>query len=224
MNFKLKKKKYWDKFYSEKKAPLKSSSFAKFSLRFIKDKKDDILIDVGCGNGRDTLFFLKKGFKCYGIDQSKSIITKNKKIYPKYKKYFLQKDLSKINFSKITKKNFSIYSRFSLHAINDYEEKNFFNNLFKSEKLKYLMIETRTVHDELFGKGKKISDNEYLTDHYRRFINPIEVKKRLKNKFKLIYSFLGKNVAKFKKENPKVLRIIYKNERSKFFRHNFNSK
>ncbi len=157
MSVKLKKKKYWDKFYSEKKAPLKSSSFAKFSLRFIKDKKEDILIDVGCGNGRDTLFFLKKGFKCYGIDQSKSIITKNKKIYPKYKKYFLQKDLSKINFSKITKKNFSIYSRFSLHAINDYEEKNFFNNLFKSEKLKYLMIETRTVHDELLEKEKKLA-------------------------------------------------------------------
>ena len=57
MNVKLKKKKYWDKFYSEKKAPVKSSSFAKFSLRFIKDKKNDILIDVGCGNGRDTLFF-----------------------------------------------------------------------------------------------------------------------------------------------------------------------
>ena len=34
----------------------------------------------------EILFFLKKGFKCYGIDQSKSIITKNKKIYPKYKK------------------------------------------------------------------------------------------------------------------------------------------
>ena len=39
------------------------------------------------------------------------------------------------------------------------------------------MIETRTIYDELFGVGKKISENEYLTDHYRRFVNPIEIKK-----------------------------------------------
>ena len=70
------------------------------------------------------------------------------------------------------------------------------------------MIETRTIYDDLFGKGTKISKNEYLTDHYRRFIDPNKIKGKLKKKFRLIYSFLGKNVAKFKKENPKVLRII----------------
>lgn len=72
------------------------------------------------------------------------------------------------------------------------------------------MIETRTIYDELFGKGKKISTNEYLTDHYRRFIDPKDIKKKLKKKFKIIYYFLGKNLAKYKKENPKILRIILK--------------
>ena len=75
------------------------------------------------------------------------------------------------------------------------------------------MIETRTIYDELFGVGKKISQNEYITDHYRRFVNPIEIKKKLNKNFKLIYYFLGKNVAKYKKENPKILRLIYKNVR-----------
>jgi|MDTC01.2.fsa_nt_gb ubiquinone/menaquinone biosynthesis C-methylase UbiE len=212
MNIKLKKKKYWNKFYSKKKAPLKSSSFAVFCLKFIKNKSNTI-IDIGCGNGRDTVFFLKRGYECYGIDQSKSIISKNKKLYPKFKKYFLCKDLSKINFNKVTNKSFSVYSRFSLHAINNAEEKAFLNNLIKSNNLKFLMIETRTIYDDLFGKGTKISKNEYLTDHYRRFIDPNKIKGKLKKKFRLIYSFLGKNVAKFKKENPKVLRIILTNER-----------
>ena len=118
--------------------------------------------------------------------------------------------MSKINFNKITNKAFSVYSRFSLHAINKTEEKTFFNNLNKSKKLQLLMIETRTIYDELFGKGKKISTNEYLTDHYRRFIDPKDIKKKLKKKFKIIYYFLGKNLAKYKKENPKILRIILK--------------
>ena len=208
MNIKLKKKNYWDKFYKNKKAPHKSSLFAIFCLKFLK--KSEVIIDIGCGNGRDTIFFLKNGYVCYGVDQSKSIISKNKRLYPKYKNYFLCKDLSKINFNKITNKAFSVYSRFSLHAINKTEEKTFFNNLNKSKKLQLLMIETRTIYDELFGKGKKISTNEYLTDHYRRFIDPTDIKKKLKKKFKIIYYFLGKNLAKYKKENPKILRIILK--------------
>lgn len=206
------KKDYWNKFYKKKKAPQKSSSFAVFCTKFLKDK-NEIIYDLGCGNGRDTVFFLKKNFRCIGFDQSKTIINNNKKKHKNYKDFFYCKDFSKVNFSKINKEKFSIYSRFSLHAINSYEEKTLIKNIIRSKNIRYLMIETRTIYDELFGVGKKISQNEYITDHYRRFVNPIEIKKKLNKNFKLIYYFLGKNVAKYKKENPKILRLIYKNVR-----------
>ena len=151
-----------------------------------------------------TVFFL---------DKNKTIINNNKKKHKNYKDFFYCKDFSKVNFSKINKEKFSIYSRFSLHAINSNEEKTLIKNIIRSKNIRYLMIETRTIYDELFGVGKKISENEYLTDHYRRFVNPIEIKKKLNKNFKLIYYFLGKNVAKYKKENPKILRLIYKNVR-----------
>jgi ubiquinone/menaquinone biosynthesis C-methylase UbiE len=32
------------------------------------------ILDIGCGNGRNSLPFAKKGFKCYGIDFSKAMI------------------------------------------------------------------------------------------------------------------------------------------------------
>jgi hypothetical protein len=49
---------YWKKFYS-KKHKFKPSSFAKFCLPYIK--KNGYLTELGCGNGRDVDFFLKKG-------------------------------------------------------------------------------------------------------------------------------------------------------------------
>ena len=54
----IKYKKYWDKFYKNFKIE-KESKFAKFvyyKLRKVNKKIN--MLDVGCGNGRDT-FFLK---------------------------------------------------------------------------------------------------------------------------------------------------------------------
>jgi len=70
---------YWNKFY--KKFNLaKPSSFAEFVYKKIKIKKNLLsIIDIGCGNGRDTLFFLKKGFLTVGLDKSRVAIIENKK-------------------------------------------------------------------------------------------------------------------------------------------------
>ena len=74
-------------------------------------------------------------------------------------------------------KNFSIYSRFSLHSLTLKEENNLIKNLSQSEKLEYIFIETRTIYDELYGVGRKMKKNEFFSDHYRRFIDPVEIKK-----------------------------------------------
>lgn len=206
---KIKNNIYWNNYYNEDKAPVKSSNFSKFCKKFLK--KGDTLIDIGCGNGRDTVFFLKKNINCFGIDQSSRVIKKNKKKFKKFKKFFLCKDFSKLNFQIFKPKVFSIYSRFTLHTINNLEEKRLFKNIKKSKGIiKYLMIETRTVNDDLFGSGKRISKNEFLSSHYRRFIDPKEIKKKLKKFSKIIYFKEAKNFAKFKNENPWILRIIVK--------------
>ena len=70
------------------------------------------------------------------------------------------------------------------------------------------MIEARTVYDELYGVGKKVGEHEYVSSHYRRFIDPKQLKKKLGKLFKIKFFKVGRNFAKYKKENPKVLRII----------------
>ena len=55
---------FWNKFYKKKLAVNKPSNFAIFIYKFLKKKKTKI-VDVGCGNGRDLIFFKKKKIRFY---------------------------------------------------------------------------------------------------------------------------------------------------------------
>ena len=201
-------KKYWDRYYNDLNGVLKPSSFSKYCKKFLKNYKGDIY-DIGCGNGRDTIFFNQNKINCIGLDQSSAVIKLNKKKFKKIKKNFIKTNF--VNFPyKNKNKSFSIYSRFTLHSINKKQEKILIKKMIKLKKLDYLFIEARTIYDELFGIGKKIGKNEYVTSHYRRFINPKELKKEIKKNFKIIEFKVSRGFAIFKKENPKVLRIIAK--------------
>ena len=201
-------KKYWDRYYNDLKGVLKPSSFSKYCKKFLKNYKGDIY-DIGCGNGRDTIFFNQNKINCIGLDQSSTVIKLNKKKFKKIKKNFIKTNF--VNFQyKNKNKSFSIYSRFTLHSINKKQEKILIKKMIKLKNLDYLFIEARTIYDELFGIGKKIGKNEYVTSHYRRFINPQELKKEIKKNFKIIEFKVSRGFAIFKKENPKVLRIIAK--------------
>ena len=61
---------YWNKFYKRIKIQ-QPSKFALFAYKKLtKLKKKFTMIDVGCGNGRDTIFFIKKKIDIIGLDQS----------------------------------------------------------------------------------------------------------------------------------------------------------
>jgi len=59
---------YWNSYYNNN-VKFKESSFARFVKKKInKVKKNAKLIDIGCGNGRDSFFFSKNGLKVTAID------------------------------------------------------------------------------------------------------------------------------------------------------------
>jgi hypothetical protein len=125
---------------------------------------------------------------------------------------FLKKNiLSRFN---VVVKNFDlIYARFFLHTINSIEEDIFLNLLKKiSNKKTIVALEFRTTKDKLFKKGKKISKNESITDHYRRFVEVSNFKNKLKKlNFKIIYFKQSVNLSNFKNDNPNLCRIVFKN-------------
>ena len=154
MQIKSDKKSHWNKFY--KKFKLQSeSSFSKFVIRWLQNNQFEIrgknLIDIGCGNSRDTKYFKKKKLDVVGIDQSFTAIELNKKNYPNIE--FYNKNICRKNFNLKNKKFNYLYARFFLHAISSTEETILLKNCEKiSKKNSILIFEFRNIQDSLMNK------------------------------------------------------------------------
>lgn len=70
----MKNKLFWNKFYNKDNNIKIPTAFAKFVKKKIKKTNKINLLDVGCGNGRDTFFFIKNKIKAIGLDVSKQAI------------------------------------------------------------------------------------------------------------------------------------------------------
>ena len=202
--------KYWNKFY-KKKSITKESTFAKFTYKRIINKKAKIL-DIGCGNGRDSYFFNKKGFEVTGIDISQKVIEKNSKNKIKnlsFKKFDIGKD-------KINDKFDIIYCRFFVHTVDELLE-NKLIKLIKDSKNKKTIVffEFRNFKDKIFGTFKAKDHNkviEFEKGHFRRIINPTKFKKSfiVATRAKIIYEKSSINLSIVKKDNPNLSRMIFK--------------
>lgn len=92
-------------------------------IKILLEKKKNLL-EVGCGNGRDS-FYLSKKVKIISIDKSAETIKQNLIILRKIKKknfYFKKLDAIRLATIKLVKFNY-IYARFFLHTINLSSEK-----------------------------------------------------------------------------------------------------
>ena len=202
--------KYWNKFY-KKKSIIKESTFAKFTHKKIINKNARIL-DIGCGNGRDSYFFNKKGFEVTGIDISQKAIEKSSKNKIKnlsFKKFDIGKDKIKDKFD-------VIYCRFFVHTVDELLESKLIK-LIKDSKNKGTIVffEFRNFKDKIFGTFKAKDHNkviEFEKGHFRRIIDPKIFKEKFlsKTKSKLIYQKNGINLSIVKKDNPNLSRMIFK--------------
>lgn len=213
-----KKVNYWDIYYKNIKNnfyKIKPSSFAIFFKKKYLNKKINLL-EIGCGNARDTFFFYEKVNSIIALDSSEQAIIKNKKIAKvnKLKVKFINNNFEKINYNQFKRIN-CLYARFFLHTI-DLKQENKLIKIFKAISKKnndtFFAMEFRTVKDNLKNIGKKISKNERYTDHYRRFIDVKKFQNKLKrNNFKIIYLRVGVNLSKTRSENPHLCRVVFKN-------------
>ena len=105
----------------------------------------------------------------------------------------------------------SIYSRFTLHAINDKQEDELLRNIRSSLKSGgRLYIEARTLNDDLYGKGEKVAPNSYIYNgHFRRFIDVEVLKEKLiQLEFKIISVVEGRGFSKTFESDPVLVRLI----------------
>ena len=206
---------YWNEYYQKEDIVEEPSLFARFAVRHMQ--KGRKLLDVGCGNGRDSIFFLDN-LKLYvtGIDISdEAIHSLNDREKNNTNAIFICDDFTCSETIYAEQYDY-IYSRFSLHAINEAQEDIFLDNALKALKMKgKLFIEARSVNDELYGQGMKVGRDEFINNgHYRRFIRKDQLEEKLLKKgFSIVVSLEERNFAPFGIENPKVIRIICSKEK-----------
>lgn len=208
-------KEYWNQYYKKNynnKEIINPSSFALFCQNNYYNDSEKKIMELGCGNGRDSLYFARQGHTVYAIDQSNSInLERNLEKSDKYqiKLNMIVSDFIKYDYTKIEKVNV-IYSRFTLHAISLEDEEILLSKIIK--KLDYggiFCIEARTIKDPLYGIGNHISDTTYETDHKRRFIDAMEFISKIMNVgFSLKYFIESNGMSVYKNDDPVLMRLI----------------
>ena len=186
---------YWDQFYQHVE-PMHESPFGTWVLPKLPDT--GMLLDVGCGNGRDTTFFgtHKPRMSVVGIDSSKTGI-QSLASHPNVKGWH-----SHINYVNIAANSVDIiYNRFFLHAIGPNTQFLFLRNSFEwLKKDGIIFIECRSIGDQ--------PDYYYTDKHFRRPINIDELVDEMQTiGYIITYQLLYYDLATYKHENPLILRI-----------------
>lgn len=204
-------KDYWDNFYKSnfKHTP---SQFCVCVLTEIPD--DAVVVELGSGNGRDSLYFSSQGHETIALDLSHEAIVSCNDVSKKRNvehATFIQADLTStqdvtnaINLAreKAQDKPLIFYSRFVMHSLDDKQEQALLNILSENlQKDEHIYFEFRSKEDENLDK--------HFGGHYRRYVDTDVFKQRLNDlDFTINYQYIGQGMAKYKEEDPFVIRII----------------
>ena len=208
-------KSYWEEYYRKNSKPTQPSSFAKFVSQHIEENRT--LVELGCGNGRDSLYFADK-LNVIAIDQVESEMEYLNKEHKTETITFLADDFTNLknvtgeNKKELDKKIDYIYSRFTFHSINENKENSTLDWIESAlDKDGMFFLEARSIKDPMFMKGTNLSETENFTDHYRRYMNYDKIIEKIENRnFEIIFKIEDKDLAVYKDDNPYVIRIIAK--------------
>ena len=204
---------YWDNFYKkEKEKNFKGldspSNFAITVQEILKFPK--IVLDLGAGNGRDSLYFLQSNNVVLAVDSSEhsfSIV----ELYNHDTLHTLKLDLTADNSAFLlleTIKEIKVlndfpvlfYLRFFLHAIEPENQGKIFNLLSKI---------TNPGDIIAFENRVDSKTNYYYSNHNRYPIKNIDIRKNFsKSKYKTILDIEDTGLAIFFTEDPTIGRLI----------------
>ena len=197
---------HWNEYYKKDNTPSFPSPFAKYVRNKLCTKQT--ILEIGCGNGRDSKYFAAQGHQVTGLDRSDEAIELCKKLYSCESLEFFFGTIADIE--KINKIKFDlIYSRFVFHAMSLSEEIETLKTSYQLlDKKGQFFIECRSINDPLSHKGEILSHTERVDGHYRRFIILEEFKQRLiQVGFRITKTIESNGLAKFEEEDPIIIRI-----------------
>lgn len=205
---------YWDNFYKSNRNYSESTFCTEIRQKF---QEDTIIVDIGCGSGRDSFSFAANGFEVFGIDGSHEAIAANteraKELNYNGEVTFSKADLSdgialrEIFYtvherSEVSKKKIVLYLRFLLHAIDDETQQVLLDAIVECLPVGTSFVaEFRSEED---AKRSKVYD-----DHYRRFVETDKLLVELIDKgFSIKEFYKGTGLSIYKGEDPFLARVL----------------
>lgn len=205
---------YWNRYYKERRnqGVLIPSQFATFVAGELSAATQGTIVEIGCGNGRDALFFARHNFHVLGIDASSEAIDLCQTSSEGLCTDFIvgdiddQKLLHTIQLTLKDKQVSLLYSRFFLHAISEESELSMFELSHELCPTGSLMaLEFRTLRDKQLAKETE--------SHFRRFLNPLSLLDRAINfGFKVEYFVEGFGYAKYRSDDAHVARVLLRRQ------------
>lgn len=196
---------HWDRFYQGAVAPSDASSFAVAVTESFPGPLN--ILEVGCGNGRDAVYFAARGHAVVAIDRSETAIQAG---HAATSAPGLDFRVAEVTDLEGLDGHFDVvYSRFCLHAMTIPEENEFIEysrRLLTSGGV--LLVECRSINDPLAREGEVISKTERIHGHYRRFIVADELRSKLEQAaFSVEQLVEARGVARLGDDDPVVIRL-----------------
>lgn len=196
---------HWREFYSKAHVPSDPSPFAE-SVACLFSGPTRIL-EIGCGNGRDAVYFATHGHSVTALDLSEAAIEKCEQEHGHMGIEFIVGKLGDLTHC-LGSRFDSVYARFVLHAMSLEEEIETLRAAFSALRPGgRFHIECRSINDPLSRQGDVISPTERIHGHYRRFVIHDELVARLEaSGFEILNSLESDGLAVFGDDDPVVIR------------------
>lgn len=158
---------YWNKLWA-KESQTTANNFAIRAYKIIRTKHYSTLLDLGCGDGRDSIYFSKKGLKVTGVDFSQIAMDRLKIQNPDVQ--WIQQDIRNIDFKE---HSFDvIYSHLSLQYFDDETTNQIVGKLYKIlANNGLLFVKCKSIDDQKYGQGEKVGEDLFMAEHLRHFFS-----------------------------------------------------
>ena len=200
---------YWDEYYAARattRRPL-PSQFATFVAGELD--RPHRVIELGCGNGRDSIFFSSYGHEVVGVDGSEAAVAASSHLAEALGEQatFVQSAIDDPALADRLGEGDgpkALYARFFIHAITDEEEQVLLDLAATvTNPGDLLAVEYRTIRDQVGAKETET--------HYRRFVLPATFQARaLERGFEVTYAVEGFGFAKYRHDDAYVARTLFR--------------
>lgn len=175
-------KKYWnEKWRANIFDQNQANPFAVKALKYIKNhyqEKSFSLLDLGSGNGKDSLFFANHGAKVFALDISEQALSAIKVKNPS-----IRTESQNLEHLNLSENSFDvIYAHLSLHYFNSDKTVEIFNTVKTALKPGGIFfVKVKSTKDWQYGEGKYIAPDIFHEGHTRHFFTVDKLKTMLSN-------------------------------------------